>query len=127
MTNPLPELRHIPIAEISQFQGLPSLKIRTDDDVKFWKATQGYHDYGLFLKRLGESVVGYSLPWASPSLSNTVEGIMNLLDTIDSWIDEIPPLESPQRFGNLAFRTWGKKLEDVRRPPSISILLHLIT
>lgn len=37
-----------------------------------------------------------------------------LFDQLDTWIDEIPPLPTPQRFGNLAFRTWGKKLEDVR-------------
>lgn len=36
-----------------------------------------------------------------------------LLDTLDGWIDDIPPQETPQRFGNLAFRTWGKRLEEV--------------
>lgn len=35
-----------------------------------------------------------------------------MLERLDTWINEIPPLDSPQRFGNLAFRTWGKKLED---------------
>ena len=39
---------------------------------------------------------------------------MKLLDTLDGWIDEIPPQHSPQRFGNLAFRTWGRRLEEVR-------------
>jgi serine/threonine-protein phosphatase 2A activator len=39
---------------------------------------------------------------------------MRMLDTLDSWIDDIPPQPTPQRFGNLAFRTWGKRLEDVR-------------
>ncbi|OJT15081.1 Serine/threonine-protein phosphatase 2A activator 1 [Trametes pubescens] len=34
-----------------------------------------------------------------------------LLNKLDKWIDEIPPLPTPQRFGNLAFRTWGKRLE----------------
>ncbi|TDL25553.1 Phosphotyrosyl phosphatase activator [Rickenella mellea] len=38
--------------------------------------------------------------------------MVRLLDQLDSWIDEIPPLPTPQRFGNLAFRTWGKRLED---------------
>lgn len=37
-----------------------------------------------------------------------------LLDTLDAWIDEIPPLPTPQRYGNLAFRTWGQRLESVR-------------
>ena len=36
-----------------------------------------------------------------------------MLDVLDGWIEEIPPLPTPQRFGNLAFRQWGKRLENV--------------
>ena len=39
--------------------------------------------------------------------------LLHLLDTLDQWIEEIPPLNTPQRFGNLAFRTWGARLEEV--------------
>ena len=39
--------------------------------------------------------------------------MVHLLETLDTWIDEIPPLESPQRFGNLAFRIWGARLTEV--------------
>jgi serine/threonine-protein phosphatase 2A activator len=35
----------------------------------------------------------------------------DLLDTLKAWIDDIPPLESPQRFGNRAFRDWMQRLE----------------
>lgn len=53
--------------------------------------------------------------------------MLTLLDKLDNWIDEIPPLPTPQRFGNLAFRTWGKKLEDVRYlMRSFRALSHLI-
>lgn len=41
--------------------------------------------------------------------------MIQALDTIESWIEEIPLQSSPQRFGNLAFREWGKLLEDVCR------------
>ncbi|KIM71943.1 hypothetical protein PILCRDRAFT_27804, partial [Piloderma croceum F 1598] len=41
-----------------------------------------------------------------------VTKIIQLLDTLDAWIDDIPPQPTPQRFGNLAFRTWGKRLHD---------------
>lgn len=40
--------------------------------------------------------------------------MLHLLDTLDLWIEEIPPLQTPQRFGNLAFRTWGQRLEEVQ-------------
>lgn len=49
----------------------------------------------------------------SDPLHQAIQSLLKLLDTLDEWIDEIPPLESPQRFGNLAFRTWGRRLEEV--------------
>jgi serine/threonine-protein phosphatase 2A activator len=50
----------------------------------------------------------------SPS-SQEIDGILALLDTLSNWVDEIPPLQTPQRFGNLAFRTWGARLEEASR------------
>jgi Phosphotyrosyl phosphate activator (PTPA) protein len=43
-----------------------------------------------------------------------VAAVIELLEQLDKWIDVIPPLPTPQRFGNLSFRTWGKNLEEVR-------------
>lgn len=40
-------------------------------------------------------------------------GICDLLEILDKWIDDIPPIEQPQRFGNKAFRTWSAKLKAV--------------
>lgn len=39
--------------------------------------------------------------------------LVGILEQIDGWIDEIPLRVDPQRFGNLAFRDWGNKLEEV--------------
>lgn len=36
--------------------------------------------------------------------------LYNLLDSISEWIDEIPPIEQPMRFGNRAFRILMDKL-----------------
>ena len=41
--------------------------------------------------------------------------LIDMLDTLDTWIGEIPPIDQPQRFGNKAFRTWCGKLEEVRQ------------
>lgn len=37
-----------------------------------------------------------------------------MLETLDGWIAEFPPLDNPQRFGNKAFRQWHEKLLQVR-------------
>ena len=36
-----------------------------------------------------------------------------MLATLDKWIDEIPPVDQPQRFGNKAYRTWFSRVEEV--------------
>lgn len=35
-----------------------------------------------------------------------------MIDELSGWTNDIPPLVTPQRFGNLAFRTWGRRLEE---------------
>ncbi|CAO3599321.1 unnamed protein product [Absidia cylindrospora] len=35
---------------------------------------------------------------------------MDLLDVVEAWLDDFPPLHNPQRFGNKAFRQWAEKV-----------------
>ncbi|GJE85628.1 PTPA-domain-containing protein [Phanerochaete sordida] len=121
--NKLLPLRQVPAAELAKLAP-PRQLIKTEDDVHAWKHTRGYQDYGLFLRRLSESVVGHVLPWSSPTSHPAVEATLRLLSALDRWIDEIPPLPTPQRFGNLAFRTWGKRLEDQCDALLASLLPH---
>jgi serine/threonine-protein phosphatase 2A activator len=38
-----------------------------------------------------------------------------MLDAMTAWVDEVPPQpQSNQRFGNLAFRTYIKVVEEAR-------------
>ncbi|KAK0193286.1 hypothetical protein F5146DRAFT_1101402 [Armillaria mellea] len=111
MGHQLLQLRSIQLSEIPNLEH-PTQKIQSDEAVEAWKATRGYEDYSLYLRRLNEAVVGYSLPWESSNASQAVLNLISLLDILDSWITDIPPLKTPQRFGNLAFRTWGKRLEE---------------
>ncbi|KAJ7682242.1 hypothetical protein DFH06DRAFT_1278028 [Mycena polygramma] len=111
MARELAELREIPLADVPSLD-YPTLKIQTDEDVETWQRSRSYQDYAIFLRRLNESVVGRDIPAASSSPSEAIRKIIALLDSVDAWIDEIPAQVSPQRFGNLAFRTWGRRLEE---------------
>lgn len=62
----LPELRAVAVESLDPAD-VPTLRIKTDDDVRAWKLTRGYQDYGLFLRRLAESVVGRMLPHDVPN------------------------------------------------------------
>lgn len=37
-----------------------------------------------------------------------------MLDTLDAWLEDFPPLANAQRFGNKAFRNWAEKLREVK-------------
>lgn len=57
----LPALPEIHLSDLTRLD-VPSLRIRTDEDVVTWKTTVGYKNYLVFLRRLTESVVGHDLP-----------------------------------------------------------------
>ncbi|XP_069122473.1 serine/threonine-protein phosphatase 2A activator-like [Argopecten irradians] len=42
----------------------------------------------------------------------TITKLVNLLDNMSQWIDEIPPIDQPQRFGNKAFKEFYDRLKD---------------
>ena len=60
MSTQLPQLPKLGIGDLDRL-GSASLRIRTDEDVLSWKATPGYQNYLLFLRRLNESVVNHDL------------------------------------------------------------------
>lgn len=43
----------------------------------------------------------------------TIENLVAMIDKMSKWIDEIPPIDQPQRFGNKAFRDYFKRVKEV--------------
>ncbi len=42
--------------------------------------------------------------------SPLILALVGILEKLSGWIDEIPPIDQPQRFGNKAFRDWYNRL-----------------
>lgn len=42
--------------------------------------------------------------------SEPVQKLISVLEKIEGWIAEIPPIQQPSRFGNKAFRSWHSRL-----------------
>lgn len=82
MSSSIRALREIPISEVPHLASLPSSRIRTDEDVEYWKRTQSYTDYGIFLRRLNESIVGYFLPWEPEGQSRVSYYFVGLLHVV---------------------------------------------
>ncbi|KFO65622.1 Serine/threonine-protein phosphatase 2A activator, partial [Corvus brachyrhynchos] len=118
---------------------VPKKEINVVSDMAKWKRSQAYADYMGFILTLNEGVRGKKLTceykvsevgeemvflsplhfeegWHSPfprALLGRmpIEKLVALLNTLDRWIDETPPVDQPSRFGNKAFRTWYAKLD----------------
>ncbi|KAK2535416.1 Ppp2r4 [Columba guinea] len=120
---------------------IPKKEINVVSDMAKWKRSQAYADYMGFILTLNEGVRGKkltceykvseeespleteepTLPGAWPAAAVAVgslaawswpiEKLVALLNTLDRWIDETPPVDQPSRFGNKAFRTWYAKLD----------------
>ncbi|MBN3319779.1 PTPA phosphatase, partial [Atractosteus spatula] len=89
---------------------VPKKEINMVPDMGKWKRSQAYADYIGFILTLNEGVKGKKLS-SEFKVSETVQQLMSVLETLDRWIDETPPVDQPSRFGNKAYRSWYAKLE----------------
>lgn len=89
---------------------IPKKEINMVPDMAKWKRSQAYADYMGFILTLNEGVKGRKLT-CEYKVSEPIEKLVALLNTLDRWIDETPPVDQPSRFGNKAFRTWYAKLD----------------
>ncbi|NXT67391.1 PTPA phosphatase, partial [Chaetops frenatus] len=86
---------------------VPKKEINVVSDMAKWKRSQAYADYMGFILTLNEGIRGKKLTCEY----KPIEKLVALLNTLDRWIDETPPVDQPSRFGNKAFRTWYAKLD----------------
>ncbi|XP_014662494.1 PREDICTED: serine/threonine-protein phosphatase 2A activator-like isoform X2 [Priapulus caudatus] len=80
-------------------------------DMDRWQHSQAYSDLMGFLVAMNEKVKGAKLG-DDCHVSPVTEGLLKVLEKMDQWIDETPPIDQPQRFGNKAFRIWFAKLQE---------------
>lgn len=90
---------------------VPKKEIYTMQDMPKWEKSEAYQEYMGFVMMINECVKGKKI--STPChVSQVVENIVELLKILDIWIDETPPLDQPQRFGNKAFRIWFDRLKN---------------
>ncbi|XP_023244642.1 serine/threonine-protein phosphatase 2A activator-like [Centruroides sculpturatus] len=89
----------------------PVRKIMAMSDMPKWEKSEAYSEYMGFILAMNEAVKGKKISDAKET-TPAVDGIISLLEKLQSWIVEIPPIQQPQRFGNKAFTQWYNKLKD---------------
>lgn len=73
---------------------------------------QAYAEFMGFVHIVNDAVKGKRVSDDIPA-SPAIDKLLGLLSTLNTWIDEIPPTDQPQRFGNKSFRTWHERLTKV--------------
>ncbi|ODQ51161.1 the Pp2a phosphatase activator Ypa1 Ptpa1 in complex with model substrate [Saitoella complicata NRRL Y-17804] len=78
------------------------------------KKISSERDVVTFHESIAEALPGRRLtePELQSQASEPILGLLQVLDILDRYIAECPPKPGPRRFGNVAFRTWTKQLED---------------
>lgn len=89
----------------------PERFILQQTDLPKWLKSQAYRDFIGFIVTLNESIKGKSMTQEFP-VSEAVSKISSIIAKLDAWVDEIPPIDQPQRFGNRAFKNWLNRLNE---------------
>lgn len=125
MTSPTPGpaglvLERLPNATTHTFI-TPSKKIHDGDDLSFFLSSTAYRDLMTWLLQLnramfptkdGEGKVQECRLDPPPPYSRTVQNLRSLLSDLSNLIEKAPPDTGPRRFGNVAFKTWYRLVEE---------------
>lgn len=88
----------------------PRRQVHTPDDMARWTKSEAYSEYVGFILALNEKVKGKKIT-DDFFVSEVTAKLLSVLETLDRWVHETPPVDQPQRFGNTAFRTWLKQVQ----------------
>ena len=61
-------------------------------------------DFTMFLMECAKAVKTKKM--TDTQMDPRIQPMITYLDKLEQWLDEVPPIEQPMRFGNKAFRTW---------------------
>lgn len=77
-----------------------------------WMQSAAYHDLLGFINGISTAIQGKRISddiYISPVMAN----LLGIFEKLNGLIDETPPIDQPQRFGNKAYRTWSRKVNHV--------------
>lgn len=86
----------------------PRKCINTHIDLEVFKRTHAFQTLITFLTELNDSVRGKAVS-SNFECSQACTVLDEALVTMEKWVQEIPPVEQPMRYGNTAFRDWHQR------------------
>ena len=86
-------------------------RITSQTDLQKFLKSMALKDFMGFILALNEAAQGQPLS-AQTSASSAINSMVQVLDTLNSWVNEIPPAKQALRYGNPAYREWFAKVDD---------------
>lgn len=92
----------------------PVKVVKLPNDIKSkWDNSQALHDLLAFIAMLNNAVKDTKM--TDPChVSQATQQVLLMLEKMDKWIEDFPPINQPQRYGNKAYRDWHNKLNETK-------------
>ncbi|WVQ93565.1 hypothetical protein IAU59_000640 [Kwoniella sp. CBS 9459] len=93
---------------------VPQQCLTSEDAVSRWQSSPGFQQFWSWVKWRSERIRGRDILRGPYTGTNKgIKTLLHMLEKMSQWVDEVPPQpQSNQRFGNLAFRTYIKLVEE---------------
>ncbi|KAK5575647.1 hypothetical protein RB653_006780 [Dictyostelium firmibasis] len=109
------EHQHFGVIEIKDLENHKFIKpvkvVTNEDDIKKFLRSEACRDLLEYIQTLSDKIK--SKPNSTETQnSNEIKNIVSMIKEISAYIDSIPPLTQPMRYGNKAYRTFYQKLLD---------------
>lgn len=79
-------------------------------DVAVWEKSEAYYDIVGFINSISNSVQGIKNTVYLEQIP-VVQKLLQLFEKLSKLVDDTPPIDQPQRFGNKAYRDWFEKMK----------------
>lgn len=91
-------------------------------DMGIWEKSECYYEIIGFINAVSVSVQGKTISHEC-EMSPCIQELLRMFEVLNKLVDDTPVIEQPQRFGNMAYRTWFANMKEVRF--SFSILFFV--
>eukprot|EP01018_Ginkgo_biloba_P013134 Gb_13358 [translate_table: standard] len=108
--SPVPQACKVPVLSPPYSFQIPQKRISGLADIEKFHQSEAGRNFVGFIVALNESIRGHKISDSSLE-SPIVHNIVEILEIMNKWVDEIPPLQQPARYGNPAFRQWQERLQ----------------
>ncbi|GAB0087300.1 Serine/threonine-protein phosphatase 2A activator [Sergentomyia squamirostris] len=99
----------------------PDKFVKSAMDIPAWEQSEAYHELIGFINAVSMSISGKKIS-STVSKSPGVDKVLALFVTLNELVDQNPPVDQPQRFGNSAYRTWHQKMRESAEEMLLGVL-----